>query len=756
MADQEKISTILQVELDAAKVAQDLADVSRQIANVKKDQEALNADFKAGTVDAATYNKQMEEMKGELSRLQKEQKGLISTTKLLDKESQTYANTLNGQRQKLNDMLKAYDQLDASIRDSKAGRQFRKEIEEQTAAVTKLEKGTGRAQRMVGQYKEAIEAAGVGIVGLTKKFKAFFANPWAILITAIVSAFSKLVEAFKGSEARMIEMQKAFAPLKGAVDVVQQVFDKLAKSLGGLVSGALAKVTEGVSWLFRAIDKLASKIGLDWNLSQAFEDAAENSKKATEAEQRYIAHRRKWVTEEAQIENQVAQLRDKAVQKDKYNAEERIGFLEKAVALERKAADERVKLAKENLAYLEAEAARSENSAEMEDRLAEARADVTRAETEFYNTTKRLNAQIISFRKEEETATQDVAKEEKDRAKEEEKAERERQRQTKASLDYRLQVQLNALGEEKKYSTEALAIYTQYYDDLLKVYAKDSAEYLNTLKAKEGYEAQFNEKRKEMTAEAEAFIAQYSDESALENKYAQELEQLEEYHAAGVLSEEKYQEARNNIDEKYTRLRVQRISQATGALANSFSEMADMLGEFSEENEEAAKAQKAFALMGILLNQAQSISNGALAIAEGTASAAAIPFPGNIPAIISVIAQITALMTGVGTSIAQAKQIFSQANDAGNFSHGGTVLGTSYTGDRLIAHVNSGEGIYTGTQANNLLQEIANNPLRGGALEEMTAAFTKAVASLPAPVTVLSELREFGNKVSTFDELASI
>ena len=756
MAEQEKISTILQVELDAAKVAQDLADVSRQIANVKKDQAALNADFKAGTVDAATYNKQMEEMKGELSRLQKEQKGLISTTKLLDKESQTYANTLNGQRQKLNDMLKAYDQLDANIRDSKAGRQFRKEIEEQTVAVTKLEKGTGRAQRMVGQYQEALEAAGVGIGGLTKKFKAFFANPWAILVTAIVGAFSKLVAAFKGSEDRMREFQRAFAPLKGAVDVVQQVFDKLAKSLGGLVSGALAKVTEGVSWLFRAIDKLAKKAGLDWNLSQAFEDAAENSRKATEAEQRYIAHRRKWTTEEAQIEKQVAQLRDQAVQKDKYTSEERIGFLEKAVALERKAADERVKLAKENLAYLEAEAARSENSAEMEDRLAEARADVTRAETDFYNTTKRLNAQIVAFRKEEEAATKAVAKEEKDRAKEEEKAERERQKQTKASLDYRLQVQLNALGEEKKYSTEALAVYTKYYDDLLQVYAKDSAEYLNTLKAKEQYEAQFNEKRKEMTAEAEAFIAQYSDATALENKYTQELTQLEEYHAAGVLSEEQYQEARNSIDEKYTRLRVQRMSQATGALANSFSAMADMLGEFSEENEEAAKAQKAFALMGILLNQAQSISNGALAIAEGTASAAAIPFPGNIPAIISVVAQITALMAGVGTSIAQAKQLFSQANDAGNYSNGGTIPGTSYTGDRLIAHVNSGEGIYTGTQANNILQEIANNPLRGGALEEMTAAFAKAAALLPAPVTVFSELREFGKKVTTFDELASI
>lgn len=745
MAEQEKISTILQVKLDAAKVAQDLADVSRQIANVKKGQADLNAQFKAGEVDAGSYNKQMEEMKGELSRLQKEQKGLISTTKLLDKESQTYANTLNGQRQKLNDMLKAYDQLDASVRDSKAGRQFRKEIEEQTAAVTKLEKGTGRAQRMVGQYQEALQAAGVGIGGLTQKFKAFFANPWAVLIAAIVGAFKKLIDAFKGSEERTREMQKAFAPLKGAVDVVQQVFDKLAKSLGGLASGALKKVTEGVSWLFRAIDKLASKIGLDWNLSQAFEDAAENSRKATEAEQRYITHRRKWITEEAKIENQVAQLSDKAVQKDKYNTEERIGFLEKAVELERKAADERVKLAKENLAYLEAESARSENDAEMNDRLAEARADVTRAETQYYETTKSLNAQIVSFRKEEEAASNAAAK-----------AAKEQQRQTKASLDYRLQVQLNALGEEKKYSAEALKVYTEYYNDLLDVYAQDSAEYLNTLKAKEQYEAQFNEKRKQMTEEAEAFIAQYHDTTALENQYDQELKQLNAYNDAGVLSEQKYQEARDSIDEKYTRLRVRRMSAATGELANSFSAMADMLGNFADENEDAANAQKAFAFMGILLNQAQAISNGALAIAEGTASAAATPFPGNISAIISIVAQITALMAGVGTSIAQAKQLFSQANDAGNFATGGTIPGTSYTGDRLVAHVNSGEGIYTGTQANNLLQEIANNPLRGGVSEEMTAAFAKAVASLPAPVMSYQEFSDFQQKVATYNELAKI
>lgn len=755
MADNRE-TVILDVKLDANKLGQDLGNVTRQIQLLTQERKLLNKALADGTISEENYGKAMAENSADMEKATRTSKGLTAQIKTLTNTQSEYGTSLNEQRRKLNDMLNAYDQLDASVRDSKAGKKFLAEIKEQTEAVTKLEKGTGRAQRMVGQYQEAIEAAGVGIGGLTKKFKAFFANPWVALIGAIVGVFKKLIDAFKGSEERTREMQKALAPLKGVVDVVQQVFDKLAKSLGTLATGALKKVTEGVSWLFKAIDKLANKVGLNWNLSQAFEDAAENSKKATEAEQKYIDHRRKWITEEAEIEKEVAKLRDKSVQKDKYSTEERIGFLERAIALEKKANGERVKLAKEKLAYLEAEAARSENDAEMNDRLAEARADVTRAETQFYQNTKKLNAQILSFREEEEAATKAVVREEKERAREEEKAERERQKLSKASLDYRLQVQMNALGEGKKYSEEALKVQLAYYNDLLAVYAQDSVEYLNTMKAKEQYEAQFNEKRKQMTEEAEAFIAQYNDESALENKYLQELTQLEEYHLAGIVSEEQYQQTRDDIDEKYTKLRVQRMAQATGALAKSFSQMADMLGEYAEENEEVAQAQKALAFMGILLNQAQSISNGALAIAEGTASAAAIPFPGNIPAIISIVAQITALMAGVGTSIAQAKKLFSQA-DTGKFATGGVVGGTSYTGDKLIAHVNSAEGIYTPLQANNILQEVANNPARGGLDYELLGEMmANAVAKQAPPVLQYSEFAEFNEKRITFNEIARI
>lgn len=751
----DRISTILAVELDAEKLAQDLGKTTEQIRLLKEEQKLLNKALADGTISEEDYGKAMSENNSELQKATREAKAYTAQLKMLSKETGQYGTSLSEQQRKLNDMQKAYDGLDETVRNSKAGKKFLKEIQQQDEAVKKLEKSTGRAGRSVGSYEEALKNAGVGIGGLTAKMKVFFANPWAILIAAIVGSFKKLVDAFKGSEDRMKELRNAFAPLRAVTDIIQKAFDKLAASLGTLATGALKKVTDGVQWLFKAFDKLASKVGLDWNLSKSFEDAAENSKKATEAEQKYIEHRRRFVEQEAKYENEIAKLRDKAAQKDKYTADERIKFLEEAIEIEKKVAAEKKKLAQENLAYLEAEGERSANSAEENDRLAEARAAVTRADTEYYETTRRLNAQIVAFRKEEIALTKQQQAEDEKARKEAERAEKEKQRLSKASLDYRRTVQLAALGEDKEYTKEALDINMKYYEDLLAVYAQDSAEYFNTLKAKEEYTQQYEEKRKEFAEKAEEFIAQFRDETALEEKYNQEVRALEEYHAQGVISEEQYQKTRDDIDKKYTESRVSRMNKATRQLAGMFEQMADAVGIYAEENEDAAKAQKAFALSGILLNQAQSISEGALAVAKGIESAASIPFPANIPAIITIVAQIGAMIAGVMTTIGQAKQIFAQANDAGKFATGGVVGGTSYTGDKLVAHVNSGEGIYTGKQANTLLQEIANNPLRGG-MDAMTEALVTALEAMPAPVMVYQELRNFEQNVSTYDELSKI
>ena len=743
-------SVILDVKLDAAKVAADIAALAKSTAELKKRQQELNAEIKAGNDVDGQYANELKQVKDQLAWNEKQSKGLAATTKLLNEETRKYGTSLNDERQKLADMQKAYDQLDKEQRESKGGKAFLKAIKEQSDAVKGMEEATGRAQRNVGNYADALKTAGVGVDGFVGKMKAFLKNPWAILIGAIVTAVKGLVDAFKRSEDRMKEFQKGFAPLKAVVDVVQQVFDNLAKSLSGVVMGALEKVTDGVKWLFSALDKLGKKLlDKDFGLSAQFEAAAENSKKATEAEQKYIEHRRRMIETEALAEKQVAELRDKAAQKDKYTAEERVKFIEQAIEIERKQSAERVRLAKERLAYLEAEGNRAENDAAANDELAEARAEVTRAQTEFFNVSKSLNAQIVAFKKEE-------LSEAKQAAAEEQKAIKETEKVSKASLDYRLQVQLTALGKDKEYSKEALDIHLKYYDDLLAIYVKDSAEYLNALQAKEKYQREFEDKREEFEEKAQAFLAQYNDVDKMQEQFDAELRMLDDYHSQGLISEEQYQAGRDAIDKKYDQLRKKRLNMATKTLADAFAQMGDAIGQYAQDNEDAAKAQKAFAISGIVLNQAQAISEGALAIAKGVESAAGVPFPANIPAIIAIVAQVAALVAGVMSSIAQAKQLVGQA-DAGKFATGGVVGGSSYSGDKLIAHVNSGEGIYTNTQANNILQEVANNPARGGIDYELLGeTMAAAVAAQPAPVVVYTELQEFGQKVSTFNEIAKI
>ena len=197
------------------------------------------------------------------------------------------------------------------------------------------------------------------------------------------------------------------------------------------------------------------------------------------------------------------------------------------------------------------------------------------------------------------------------------------------------------------------------------------------------------------------------------------------------------------------------FAKSFGALGSAFSDMGNALGEFAEENEDAAKAQKAFSFMGILLNQAQSISNGALAIAEGVASAASIPFPGNIPAIISITAQIGAMIAGVMSTIAQSKQIFAQAEQQQQkFAGGGIVGGTSYSGDHVQVRANSGEMWINSDSQKRLFDSLTGNG--DGSLGFNYELLAQTLSSMPAPVVDYTELQQFGQKVATYNEIAAI
>jgi chromosome segregation ATPase len=105
------------------------------------------------------------------------------------------------------------------------------------------------------------------------------------------------------------------------------------------------------------------------------------------------------------------------------------------------------------------------------------------------------------------------------------------------------------------------------------------------------------------------------------------------------------------------------------------------------------------ATLQIITNTMGSLASGimgfiqiqqAAAAAAGTASAAALPFPYNLAAIATAMSTILSVFANI------------RSMTAGKFADGGIVGGTSYSGDKLFAMVNSGEMILNKRQQSNL------------------------------------------------------
>ena len=178
------------------------------------------------------------------------------------------------------------------------------------------------------------------------------------------------------------------------------------------------------------------------------------------------------------------------------------------------------------------------------------------------------------------------------------------------------------------------------------------------------------------------------------------------------------------------------LESSFGSLSSMYQQMAKDESKTEEEREKAAK--KAKALAGIQIG-----ANAGAAIAKGVASAVDVGFPAAIPAMATMMAAILA-------AIAQAKALVAEAHE-----HGG-VIGGKFTGatrgsDNVLMTGRRGELVLDADQQKRLY-DIAN----GGASTNLTAELAEALRSMPAPVLVYSEFQKFSNRVVTLDDASKL
>lgn len=694
---------VLKVEVDTEEVAQNLADATKRVAELKAEQKRLTEVMK--TAEGATVEnaKALASVKGELNAVSREVK---SSTALLQAETIARIDdnsSLDEQRQALNAAQKAYALLtgeEKKAADAAGG--LRDQIARLSDHVKDQEAKIGDARRNVGNYAmQTAEAAnkmgffGRGIAGvvnpiknMTAGLKAASATPFIAIISLAITILTKLADRFKGNSAALEKLTGVFGVFSGAANIVNVIIDKIA---------------EGIGWIAEKALELAEKLGLLTDSMKAGQKIAQDEL-ALQKEAQAAA------LKTAEDQRKIAQLRADAAKKDKYTSSHRLAMLQEASDLEEGIAQRTYDLAKKEYDLQVLRNKQSNSSQEELKKENDLRIAMINAETALFNKQRELNSQMAKLRKEENAAIQaDLA---------------ERNRLTREAAIQRMEdLRLLALAE--------LAAEEQQIKDM----QEKSRELLVSLDE--------SEEDEDIPTLDEMALKMFGLDSAGVEYFRSLLEQ-------GV----SFADAKTMAIADQTKRMASSFASSFGNLGDAFSQMGDMLGEYADQSKGAAAAQKAFAFSGILLNQAQSISEGALAIAKGVESASAIPFPGNIPAIISIVAQITSMLAGVGTSIAQAKNIFSQA-DAGSFATGGVVGGTSYTGDKLIAHVNSGEMILPQDKAEILFDALSGSQNSGtlGVDYDMLAA---AIAAQPAPVLVYTELEQFGQRMADIKEIASV
>ena len=792
------------LEARAAKVRAEISMLQSANKTLKKDVDAMT---ETSAESARQLALNTEAIKMDQAALKTLDAQIVDATKT----SADYGDSLNEMRAELASLQRSYAALSAAERESAKGTELLQHIQDLRSEVGNLEASMGQNQRNVGNYTSSIEAAlknmgqagGANLKSLTssvgsfgKVFVTYPLNVITAVLTVIMTVIKGVTDAFKKNDDAMTQLQAAFSAFEPILKIISDAFQALA--------GILAKVVTAVANVATSI------IG---KLIPSYKQAADAAKELVLAQDALEESERAYTVNSAKRASDISRLRNEAQDKDR-SLSERKRALEEAIALEKEDLEEQKAIAAERLRIATEQAEReNDTSDETKNRIANLQAAVYTAEKNYEDGTRRLQSSLQSFNEAEKNATQAAIQGENERrraAEEAAKAEAEAyareieelNNRTQAAAIQAVQLRLNeaARGSEEEYrlrlqlldmqrakelqdtellESERLNIEEKYRQQAEQAQlTREAGRYTELLNGMRTYlDARREEIEQGMQAELAAIDVSYKTREQIEAEAAAveiqaRLTQAEEYYnLLNMLSEEERAilfPEEGGFEQELTNalLNIQtltdEVAQRTGELAaanknawqtaaksvaGSTSQIIGDIGSLTGESEKAAFAQQAVTAVETTLANAR-------AIASGIASAMALPFPANLAAMASTLAAIAAQFSTVTSLINQGKQAF---------AGGGIVAGSSYTGDKVNASLNSGEMVLTEEQQARLFEMANSGNASGGGnyvggmdYELLTDSLTEAVAQQPAPVMDYKEFTSFQKRTALYVEKSNI
>lgn len=406
-----------------------IAEYRSQLDILRKREQTLKDDLKAGRISREQYNLKLSETKiatqqyNDAIRMLNKQ---VQNQLKLEKEQE---GSLVALRAELSNATAAYDALSREEREGTKGKELQNHINAITEELKEAEEETQRFYRNVGNYEAAIlkaaqsnipfldsiikmqtelggvkQAFNVGktaVIGFSKQLLALLTNPIVAILASIAAAIMLVSKAINSSEEASNRWNIIAAPLSRSLDFLLNIVQRLA---GGILS-----VVESGAKMIGWIAKMAEKLPGIGKYIRDINDANREAIKLAKEEAAIAKQARTDQVQNAKDQLEVARLRQQAKDKEKFTAEERLAFVKQANKLEEEQVKRNVDLAAREFELLRKRSEWAENDAETNDKLAELEAAKYNAEKEYFSKTMELLEQENTIRGEIVTAQKAVA-----------------------------------------------------------------------------------------------------------------------------------------------------------------------------------------------------------------------------------------------------------------------------------------------------------------------------------------------------------